>query len=86
MHDRVGVVDPGQTYGALHSLEQAGLSSKQALGAVTHQFVSQSYLLSTLDLFRISAILYIALIPVIWLARPVRSAAAAGAAAGSGAH
>jgi DHA2 family multidrug resistance protein len=53
--------------GAMDRLQHAGLSAQQSLGAITRQFVDQAYLLSTLDLFRISAWLCILVIPMIWL-------------------
>lgn len=59
--------------GAMNSLTGAGLSDQQALGAITHQFENQAFLLSTLDLFRISAWLCIILLPLIWLTKPARS-------------
>ncbi len=60
--------------GALDKLQHAGLSTQQSLGAVTRQFADQSYLLSTLDLFRISAWLCIGVIPLIWLTKSARAA------------
>jgi len=42
-------------------------------------------MLSANDLFFVSALLFLALIPVVWLARPSR-ASAAGAGAAAGAH
>jgi DHA2 family multidrug resistance protein len=63
-----------QMVGTLHSLTQAGLSSQQALGAVNRQFENQAYLLSTLDLFRISAWICILVLPLIWLTKPARPA------------
>jgi DHA2 family multidrug resistance protein len=72
--------DPAMV-GALHKLGEAGLSSQQALGAVTHQFENQAFLLSTLDLFRISAWLCIVLLPLIWLTKPAYSGGGAHAAA-----
>jgi DHA2 family multidrug resistance protein len=66
---------------AMDGLQDAGLSSQQALGAVTNQFVGQSYLLATLDLFRISAWLCIVVIPLIWLAKRATSSGGHTAAA-----
>jgi len=66
-----------QMVGALHSLTQAGLSSQQALGAVNRQFENQAYLLSTLDLFRISAWICILVLPLIWFTKPARPAGGA---------
>jgi DHA2 family multidrug resistance protein len=68
--------DPAMV-GALNQLEHAGLSSQQALGAVTHQFENQAFLLSTLDLFRMSAWVCILVLPLIWLTKPARPAGGA---------
>ena len=65
----------------MHSLTSAGLSSQQALGAVTRQFENQAYLMSTLDLFRISAWLCIIVLPLIWLTKPARPGGGAPVAA-----
>jgi len=67
-------------------LQAHGLGPEQAYAVINRLIDQQAAMLGANDLFRISAILYIVLIPVIWLARPVRSPAAAGAAAGGGAH
>lgn len=53
---------------ALQKLQATGMSAQQALAAVTQQTVGQAYLLSTVDLFRISAWITILLVPLIWLA------------------
>jgi MFS transporter, DHA2 family, multidrug resistance protein len=63
--------DPAMV-GALNALGHAGLSSQQALGSVTHQFENQAFLLSTLDLFRMSAWVCILVLPLIWLTKPAR--------------
>jgi DHA2 family multidrug resistance protein len=67
-------------------LQSQGLGLDQAYAVINRMIDQQAAMLGANDLFRVSAILYILLIPVIWLARPVRAPAAAGAAAGGGAH
>jgi DHA2 family multidrug resistance protein len=42
----------------------------------------QAYMLSANDIFYVSALLFVGLIGIIWLARPVRSTSAAVVAAG----
>jgi len=57
----------------LTQLQSNGLSRDQALGVVNRLIDQQSAMLGANDLFRASAILFLLLIPVIWLARPVRA-------------
>src|SRR5258706_3416159 len=66
---------------ALARLQSSGLTASQALGAVGRQFASQAYLLATVDFFRISAWLTLALIPCIWLCRRALGAGARAPAA-----
>jgi len=65
----------------LHKLEAAGLSLPQAVSAIGRQVVDQAYLLSTLDLFRISAWLMVVLVPCVWLTNRASGAGGAHAAA-----
>jgi len=61
---------------ALDSLHSMGLSDAAAYAALNRQVVGQAYLLSSVDYFWISAVLSIALISLVWLAkRPTGSAA-----------
>jgi DHA2 family multidrug resistance protein len=64
----VGGTDPNWSR-AVEGLGRAGLDATHAVGAMTQQFVSQAYLLSTLDFFRISAWLMFLLAPAIWFMR-----------------
>ncbi|HEY2047928.1 MAG TPA: MFS transporter, partial [Caulobacteraceae bacterium] len=64
----VGGTDPNWSR-AIEGLGRAGLDATHAVGAMTQQFVSQAYLLSTLDFFRISAWLMFLLAPAIWFMR-----------------
>jgi MFS transporter, DHA2 family, multidrug resistance protein len=68
----------------LQSLQAQGLSEAQVLAQVNRLIDQQAFMLSANDIFYGSAILFLLLIPLIWLARPLKSPAAAGAA--SGAH
>jgi DHA2 family multidrug resistance protein len=76
----MGAQDPAFT-GALDKLRSAGLGAQQALGAVTNQVTSQAYLLATIDIFRVCAILMVLLIPMIWLTRKAMSGGGSGPAA-----
>ena len=64
---------PGAT-AVLSQLQAQGLGSDQALAVVNRLIDQQAAMLGANDVFRISAILFLLLIPVIWLARPVRTA------------
>ena len=66
----------GQGVGRALSQETFALALGSGLERLTVQMTvdQQAAMLGANDLFRISAILYLALIPVIWLARPVRAA------------
>jgi DHA2 family multidrug resistance protein len=75
--ESMGALDPSFT-GALEKLRGAGLSSLQAVGAVTNQVISQAYLLATVDIFRICSILMVLLVPAVWITRK--------ALAGGGSH
>ena len=55
------------------------------MAAINRTIDVQAYMLSANDIFYASALLFIALIPVVWLARPVKASKAAAAAA-AGAH
>ncbi len=54
---------------SLAQLQQLGLNDQSAAGAMAQGLVSQSYLLSSLDLFYLSAWLCVALIPLCFLVR-----------------
>ena len=52
-----------------------------ALAAVTNQVVGQAYLLSTIDIFRIAAILMVILVPAVWITAKAKAGGGAPAAA-----
>ena len=70
-----GIADLGDKAAAL------GLAPQQAYGLLNQLINQQAFTLAALDLFYASAILLVLLIPLVWLARPVRHVedAAAGA-------
>src|SRR5689334_641239 len=70
---------------ALATLQAGGLGQQQSYGVLNRLVDQQAFMLSADDIFYISGLLFLALILVIWLARPEKSGAAAGAAS-SGAH
>jgi len=69
---------------ALGTLQGGGLGSDQSYFALNRLVDSQAFMLSADDIFYVSGIAFLALIVLVWLARPVRGAG--GAAAASGAH
>ena len=82
--ESINLASPGAT-ATLAQMQANGLGHDQALFVVNRLIDQQSAMLGADDLFRASAILFLLLIPVIWLARPMRSAKPAPADA-SAAH
>jgi DHA2 family multidrug resistance protein len=70
--------------GALAGLTGAGLTAEQALATVNRLIDQQAFMLAANDVFRASAVIFLLLIPFVWLSRPQRMVD--GAAAGAGAH
>jgi MFS transporter, DHA2 family, multidrug resistance protein len=66
--DTIDVYAPAYQH-SLAQLHQFGLNDQRAAGAMTQSLVGQSYLLSSLDLFYLSAWLCVALIPLCFLVR-----------------
>lgn len=55
--------------GAVNQATQFGLTAGQSAGVIMRQVSSQAFLLATVDLFRISAIVILLLVPTVWLCR-----------------
>ncbi|MEO8303413.1 MAG: DHA2 family efflux MFS transporter permease subunit [Betaproteobacteria bacterium] len=68
---------------ALSSLQGSGFDGTQSLAMVDRLINAQAYVLAADDIFYASAIIFLLLIPLLWLARPPRGNAPAEAA---GAH
>jgi MFS transporter, DHA2 family, multidrug resistance protein len=66
--DAVNVYAPAYQQ-SLSQLHQFGLNDQAAAGAMTQALIQQSYLLSSLDLFYLSAWLCVALLPLCFLVR-----------------
>ena len=64
---------------AIGTLIAQGLSREQALGAINAMIDRQAFTLAADELFYVSAVIYLLLIPLVWLARPLRHGSAAGA-------
>jgi DHA2 family multidrug resistance protein len=69
----------------LSGLSAAGLTPEQALAQVNRLVDQQAFMLAANDIFYLSAVLFLALIPLVWLTHPQR-AAAGGSEAAAGAH
>ncbi len=68
----------------LNQLQASGMSREQALGVVNNLVTQQAFMLSTQEVFYGSALLFLALIGLVWLARrPAPSGAGADTAAGA---
>lgn len=63
----MGATDPA-IQNALRQAGDFGLSAAQGTGVVMRQVASQAYLLASVDFFRVSSIIVILLVPLIWLA------------------
>jgi DHA2 family multidrug resistance protein len=81
--EKLGGFDPTTTQ-ALAGMQSGGMSAPQSVAAMNRMIDQQAFMLSANDIFYASAILFLLLIAVVWLARPVRDTAAA--EAGAGAH
>jgi len=68
---------------AMSGLASSGLSTEQVLGQINRLVDQQSFMLATNDIFYASAILFLLLIPLVWLARPQKGGAGGDAAAGA---
>jgi DHA2 family multidrug resistance protein len=68
---------------AIAGLGGSGFSAGQVLGQINRMVDQQSFMLAANDVFYASAVLFLLLIPFVWLSRPTRSAGAADAAAGA---
>lgn len=66
---------------AVGQIHQFGLTAAQGFGSIVHQVIGQAYLGAALDFFRISGIIPLLLIPLIWLCEETRASGAVHAAA-----
>jgi len=77
------------TAGALQGFNAAGLGTEQALSQINRIVDQQAFMLAANDVFYGSAIIFLLLIPFVWLSRPARGGRAGGPAAAdaaAGAH
>jgi DHA2 family multidrug resistance protein len=73
------------TDAALAGLQAGGLDMQQSYGYVDRLINRQAFMLSANDMFLATGVMFMLLIGVVWLARPIKDPAAT-AAAGGGAH
>ena len=70
---------------ALSGLASSGINAQQALAQVNRMVDQQAFMLAANDIFYVSAMLFLLLIPLIWLTQPPQ-ASAGSADAAAGAH
>ena len=59
----------------LDALQGSGLGSTQSLAMIDRMINAQAYVMSADDIFYASAVIFLLLIPLVWLARPARGPA-----------
>ena len=65
---------------AIAGLGTSGMSTEQALSSINRMVDQQAYMLAANDVFFGSALIFLTLIPFVWLSRPIRSAPSKGGA------
>jgi len=68
---------------ALEGLQSSGISSAQALASIDRMINAQAYVMAADDIFYASAVIFLILLPMLWMTSPRKSAAAAAGAAGA---
>jgi DHA2 family multidrug resistance protein len=68
---------------AIANFGASGFSADQVLGQINRLVDQQSFMLASNDVFYGSAMLFLFLIPLVWLAKPARGTGASDAAAGA---
>lgn len=82
MAEKVSRTDPGAMDG-LNALMSSGMSFEQAAAQISRMIDQQAFTRAADDVYLISSVLFLCLIPIVWLAKPKRSATAVDA---GGAH
>ncbi len=80
--ERITRADPGAAQ-AIGTLQAGGFTPEQSYALLNRIVDQQAFMLSANDVFLVSALLFLALIAVVWLARPAGSASAGDAAGGA---
>ncbi len=68
---------------AIANLGASGLGQQQVLGQLNQIVNQQAFMLATADIFYASAVLFLLLIPIVWMSHPQRGQGGADAAAGA---
>jgi MFS transporter, DHA2 family, multidrug resistance protein len=76
----------GATNSVMSGLASAGLTPDQALGAINRLVDQQAYMLAANDVFYASALIFLLLIPLVFLAKRIKSGGGGGADVAAGAH
>ena len=86
-HDRlvVSLTSNPQARQFMAQMHAQGLSSQQSAQLLNHLVDNQAYMMSADDIFCVSGVLFVAMVILIWFARPVKASADA-AAISAGAH
>ena len=67
-------------------LQQAGLSEQAALASINRMIDQQAFMLAANDVFYGSAVIFLFLIPLVWLSHPPKNGGRSGTGAAAGAH
>ena len=74
------------TNSILSGFAGAGLSPEQSLAQINRLVDQQAFMLAANDVFFASAMIFLLLIPVVWMSKPIRGGVAGAADAAAGAH
>ena len=74
------------TNAALSNFSSAGMSNEQALSQINRMVDQQAFMLAANDVFYGSAMIFLLLIPLVWLSHPSKKAAHVSSDAAAGAH
>ena len=66
---------PAATRRAVRPAAAAGLTAEQALAQINRLVDQQAFMLAANDIFCVSALLFLVLIPLVWLTRPQKASA-----------
>ena len=67
--ENIDAFSPALRHG-MEQLHTLGLAATQGYGVIERTITSQAYMLSTIDVFWIAGWIFLALIPLVWLAKP----------------
>jgi DHA2 family multidrug resistance protein len=71
---------------ALAGLQASGLTAQQALAQVNRLIDQQAFMMAANDIFLGSAVLFLCLIPLVWLTQPQKTMGPGASDAAAGAH